>query len=322
MRSTAQDLNPTPRWLHAWAVFTVCATLVLLLIGSVVTTVRVGMADPSWPTYPWHLLVMSWDELSPGLLIEHSHRLAGYLVGCCVIVLTVGLWLHERRRWVQWLGTAALLGVIVQGLLGGFRVTLHALLGTDLATIHGCFAQVVFALLVSLALCTSRGWIVGWRHGTETNHLSLRRLSLFTTGLLFVQIVLGAILRHTYSPLSQRGHLLVAFLAVAAVAWLVKMVWENHSEERPVVRAALLLALLVFFQVLLGVEAWISRFSSGVLPELQQVTAGQLVIRTMHVMVGFGILATSVVVTLRAHRHLTVSLALKPAPSSRLEGAA
>lgn len=317
MSPPSQDLN-----LHRWAVFTVCATAVLLVLGAIVTTFRVGMADPVWPTYPWHLLLISWEEPSPGFLIEHSHRLAGYVVGCCVIVLAVWLWLSETRRWLQWLGTAALLGVIVQGLLGGFRVRLHALLGTDLAVIHGCFAQVVFALLVSIALFCSRGWLAAELPSAQANYAPLRKLSVATTAVLFVQIVLGAVLRHTYSPLGQRGHLIVAFAAVLLVTWLVKTVLEQHSAERPLVRTAWLLAGLTGFQVLVGVEAWVFRFSSGVPPELQQVTPGQAAVRTLHVMIGFAIFATSVVLALRAHRHAAVALTLGAAPAGRLEGAA
>src|SRR5437763_11893759 len=119
------DMQAAPRWLHAWALLTVCATFVLLLLGAVVTTFRVGMADPIWPTYPWHLLLISWQEPSAGFLIEHTHRLAGYLVGCCVIGLACALWLGERRTWLRWLGLTALGAVIVQGLLGGFRVKLN-----------------------------------------------------------------------------------------------------------------------------------------------------------------------------------------------------
>src|SRR6266702_4627737 len=96
-----------PRWLHRWAVLTACATFILLLLGAVVTTFRVGMADPIWPTYPWHLLLVSWEEPRPGFLIEHTHRLAGYMVGCCVIALVAGLIVVEPRRWVRWLGFAA-----------------------------------------------------------------------------------------------------------------------------------------------------------------------------------------------------------------------
>src|SRR5579872_725127 len=95
-----------------WALLTVAATVVLLALGSVVTTFRVGMADPVWPTYPWHLLLISWDEPSPGFLIEHTHRLAGYVVGCCVIVLALGLWRTATPRWLAGLGAAALAAVI------------------------------------------------------------------------------------------------------------------------------------------------------------------------------------------------------------------
>src|SRR6185437_10743718 len=123
--------------------------------GAIVTTFQVGMADPVWPTMPWHLALIDWREPNPGFVIEHTHRLAGYIVGCCVIVLAAGLCFSARRTWLKWLGVAALAGVIVQGLLGGFRVVLHAILGTNLAVIHGRFAQIVFSLLVSLAVLTS-----------------------------------------------------------------------------------------------------------------------------------------------------------------------
>src|SRR5215467_9241108 len=104
-------------WLHRWAVLTACATFVLLLLGAVVTTFRVGMADPVWPTYPWHLLLISYDEPSAGFLIEHTHRLAGYIVGCCVIVLALLVTAAEVTRprprgWMIGLGWLVLLCVI------------------------------------------------------------------------------------------------------------------------------------------------------------------------------------------------------------------
>src|SRR5437762_9522413 len=98
----------TPRWLYRWAVLTVCATIVLLLLGSVVTTFHVGMADPIWPTYPWHLLLIDWSEPSAGFLIEHTHRAFGYLVGLLVIGLSLGLWYRERTSRVPVLALAAI----------------------------------------------------------------------------------------------------------------------------------------------------------------------------------------------------------------------
>lgn len=308
---------PTPRWLHWWAVGTTCATFVLILLGSVVTTFRVGMADPIWPTYPWHLMLISWDEPSPGFIIEHSHRLAGYIVGCCTIVLAIGLAIGDPRKSLKLLGFVALAGVIIQGLLGGFRVVLHAILGTNLALIHGVFAQVVFSLMVVLAVLTSKSWFkkgepgasaTGVRSGAtpvadapgSPKQFSLRRAATLATGCMFIQIVAGATLRHTLSPVSQRLHLMLAFVATAAVVWMLKLIFD--SRERILRTPAWLLIGLLAFQVMLGAEVWLKRFADPPHAQTQQVTVSQAAMVTAHVMIGFGLLATTVVITLWAFR--------------------
>lgn len=314
--------NPTPPWLHRWAVLTVCATFVLLVLGAVVTTFRVGMADPVWPTSPLYLFFTSWTEPSAGFLIEHSHRFAGWFVGVCAIVLCVGLWFFDSRRWVRYLGVIALLCVIVQGLLGGFRVLLNAILGGDLAMLHGIFAQIVFAVLVSLAIVTSPRWWTGAvRRDLSDAAKRLQFWSLATTGLLFVQIVLGAWVRHTDSRLGQRGHLLIAFAAVAATLWLVKIVWDEHGSERALTLPALFLGVLVFAQVLLGVESWMFRFGQGIPRDLLQVTVGQAVVSTLHVLIGFALMGTSVAVALRSYRRMGVVEPATVEPAGQLEGA-
>src|SRR5271166_4973522 len=132
--------SPASPWLHRWSLLTVCAALVLLGLGSAVTNLKAGMADPVWPTKPTALLDSSPEQLQDvRWVVEHSHRLAGYVVGCCAIVLAAWLWLREPRRWVCWLGTAALLGVCVQGLLGGLRVIRDAPWGLELRIVHGSF---------------------------------------------------------------------------------------------------------------------------------------------------------------------------------------
>lgn len=308
-----------PRWLHRWALLTVIATVVLLFLGSVVTTFRVGMADPVWPTYPWHLLLISWEEPSPGFIIEHAHRLAGYVVGCCVIVLAAGLWRAESRAWVRRLGLLALLVIIIQGLLGGFRVRLHEILGGSLALIHGCFAQLVFSLLVSLAVVTSPRWLAGHSCEAENHAGRVQRWALGTVLLICLQIVLGALLRHTDSGLGQRGHLLMAFAVVLAVAWLWKLALDEPS-DKTLLRPVLILAAAVAIQVLLGVEAWIGRFLTELPSEYQQLTFSQAALRTAHVLMGYVILASAVVVAWRSHRQLGADLQWRV--SSNLEGAA
>jgi cytochrome c oxidase assembly protein subunit 15 len=275
-------------------VLTACATFVLLLLGAVVTTFRVGMADPIWPTYPWHLLLVSWEEPRPGFLVEHSHRLAGYIVGCCVIVLAIGLW-RSGQRMLRWLGVAALLGVIFQGLLGGFRVVLDRYLGNNLALIHGCFAQLVFGLLVILAAMTSVP--VSASQSDDFRSSRLWRVSLATCALVYLQIIFGALFRHTYSAWGQRGHLLTAFAVVAATAWIVKEAIDLPRRDKRLTLAVSCLAALVAVQLFLGVEAWMVRMTAV------DVTA-QAVIRTAHVLVGSLIFAAALVTTLQAYRIL------------------
>jgi cytochrome c oxidase assembly protein subunit 15 len=302
-------------------VFTVCATVALLTLGAVVTTFRVGMADPVWPTYPWHLLLISYEEPRPGYLIEHTHRLAGYIVGCCVIVLALGLWRYHGRRWLGWLGLVALAGVILQGLLGGFRVLLHALVGTDLAVIHGLFAQLVFALLVSLALFTAPSWAappVAAPVGADR----VWRWSIWTALLVYVQLIFGAILRHTYATFAQHTHILVAVLVVAAVAWLLKMVVDQPDGEKHLTLLAGVFAALVGVQVFLGIEALLPRLSTPGLPEAQMVTIGQGILRTAHFVLGSLIFATAVAVSLWARRGLAVAEPLPKKTARCLEGVA
>src|SRR5205823_4680372 len=103
--------------------------------------------------------------------------------------------------WLGWLGVLALAGVIVQGLLGGFRVVLNALVGTNLALIHGLFAQLVFALLVSLAVFTSRSWSAPRVFPREAAADRIGVLSVALVFLVFLQLIFGAILRHTDLPI-------------------------------------------------------------------------------------------------------------------------
>src|SRR5438477_3971137 len=101
-----------PRWLRFWAGGTVALLFALLTFGAVVTSFRVGMADPVWPTRPWHLLTISWDEPKPGFVIEHVHRLAGFLVGAVVSVLSLWLWLTEPKKALRIAGVLALVALL------------------------------------------------------------------------------------------------------------------------------------------------------------------------------------------------------------------
>jgi cytochrome c oxidase assembly protein subunit 15 len=309
--------TPTSPWLHRWCLLTVGATLILLGLGSAVTNIKAGMADPVWPTKPTALLDSSPAQLGDvRWVVEHSHRLAGYVVGCCAIVLAAWLWLREPRRGPRWLGTAALAGVCLQGLFGGLRVTEHARWGLEFRVVHGSFAPVVLGLLVTLAVLTSRAWTVRLATPEATR---LRRASLHALALVYGQVVLGVLLRHTYHPLAQRAHLLVAFAAAVGVVSLVRLAWAHG--DRPLRVAAIVLVCVLGLQVALGVEAWMTQLSHGSVPEMLEVTAQRVAIRTAHVLGGALLLSATLCVALLTRRQ-TASEAVAAATGPRLEEAA
>jgi cytochrome c oxidase assembly protein subunit 15 len=208
--------------------------------------------------------------------------------------------------------------VTTQGVLGIFRVNLNAVMGTDLALVHGCFAQLVFALLVSVALATSRGWqtpVEAPDHPRE--NLRLWRWALLATALIYLQIVLGALVRHRDFPFGARLHLLSAFAVVAAVVWLVKLA----ADGAPMMPSVKVLAGLVACQLVLGVEAWMSRFPSPLWNQAQPLPVHPELFRSLHFLAGALIFAASVVVTLQAYRRTIPVAQSNAAPVGRLEGA-
>jgi heme a synthase len=316
--ATTDNATVLPRWLHIWTVVTVAASLGAILGGATVTTLRVGMADPVWPTYPWHLALISWKEPSAGFIIEHMHRLLAYTAGFCVIILTIGLWM---TRCLPWLRYTCLAAILVQGLLGGLRVRLDVWLGLYFKLIHGAFAQIVLALAISAAVMTSRTWREAVLSPDQPESDSVRRASLACTLLIFLQIVLGGFVRQTSSTLAQRGHLLVAFCVVAAVAFLIHRASELGSLEPGLRRSLWGLTGLLAFQILLGVETWMTKFVPGVYPDSQPITVGAAITRTAHYVVGSGVFGFAVATTLYAYRRV-LKITVQPiARLGKLEGA-
>jgi heme A synthase len=300
------DTTPnTPRWLHVWAVVTVLATLPLLLLGAEVTTRDVGMADQVPLRTPWHILTINLREYGLGFVIEHSHRTAGWIVGVCIIVLAVSLWLKAPRRWLRWLGVAALAAVVIQGALGGFRVQLNALFGREMALVHGCFAQLVFALLASIALLTARAWWASPAEPVGAEGKRLRTWSVVVAALLYLQIILGSVVRHTDALFGPRAHLLTAFLAVAAVVWLVKFVLDSTARDSGMTLFVSVLAVLLVAQLFLGVEAWLGKFfdpRTALATQIRPLTRDPSLFRSLHYLVGALMFTDAVLVALWAHR--------------------
>ena len=240
-----------------------------------------------------YTLIKSGERLDVyvhGVLYEHSHRLIGSIVGFLTIALMVSIWAKDARKWLKWLGVIALIAVIAQGVMGGLRVTN---LSRILAIIHACFAQAFFALTASLALFTSRSWLQKSAKIEIADTARLRNLSLITLGLIYIQFIFGAVLRHTGDRLD--AHLLFAGLVTIHIFLLLRRILRNHPENPPLVRPVLLLSGLLVVQLTLGFGAYLTEFTAfgeGVPP-----VAG-VIITTAHVAIGALMLIVSVVLTL------------------------
>jgi heme a synthase len=290
------------RGLHRFTILVTSATFVLIVAGALVTSHGAGLAAPDWP--------LSWGRVFPpmvgNLFYEHGHRLIATSVGILTIILAVWLWRSERRQWVRRLGLIALCGVIAQGLLGGLTVKL--MLPLWVSSAHACLAQLFFCTLVSLSVFTAPGWnekalpVIEERDGP-----SLRPLCVAAFVLTFVQLVIGATLRHSASwDEHLPTNLVLAHVGGAALVTLVLggtliTVLRRHWQERYLARPAMLGLLLLATQLCLGLAAYLSRRAS---PDWPQPLKPIVAVTVAHVACGALVLACTVVLTLRVYRRL------------------
>jgi cytochrome c oxidase assembly protein subunit 15 len=193
---TRSSNNP---WLHRFAILSTVTTLLLVWIGGLVTSKGVGLSVPDWPTtYGYNMFFFPISKWVGGIFYEHSHRLLASAVGFLTVILAVWLWLKEERPWLRRLGFLALVLVVLQGVLGGLRVTL---IKDELGIFHATLAQLFFALLGGISLVTSKWW-VNRSNEREIDRMRLHRLYAFTTVLILFQLVLGATMRHQHAGLA------------------------------------------------------------------------------------------------------------------------
>src|ERR1700730_7422098 len=149
---TAATYNPG---VHRFAIVVAVCTFCLLIAGALVTSNDAALSVPDWP--------LSYGTITPpmvgGIRYEHTHRVIAAAGGLLTIVLAFWLWRRDQRRWVRYLGLAAIGVVVAQGVLGGLTVLLYLHYGMPVA--HACLAQIFFGIIISLAVFTSRWWTSG-----------------------------------------------------------------------------------------------------------------------------------------------------------------
>lgn len=297
------------RLLHYYLRLLAAASLLLIAAGGLVTSTDSGLAVPDWPnTYGYFMFAFPFDKMVGGILYEHGHRLIASLVGLMTIGLAVWAWRVEARAWVRRLAWIALGAVVAQGLLGG--ITVIYLLPKPISISHAGLAQLFFALVVSLAVFTSPGWRTRFGREQPLDDPVLAKLALAVPALVYVQILLGATMRHNDAGLAipdfplafgrlfppewslgialHFAHRLGALAVTVAAAALVVRVLGAHRRRPELARPAILLSAVLLAQV--GLGAW--TVWSGL----------QVHVNTAHVATGGLLWVVSVALALRVHR--------------------
>ena len=290
------------RGLHGFAVITAIAGFVLVVAGALVTSNDAGLSVPDWPLSHGSLL----PEMVGGILYEHSHRLIAATVGLLTLVLAFWLQQSEPRPWVRRIGWLALGMVVAQGVLGG--ITVLFFLPTSVSVAHACLGQIFFCSLVTMAYLTSPtgqgDHPLLHRSGVRPVLDRQTKLASMTVLVIFFQLMLGAILRHTGTVAGSKGATLVTSALLAHLFWALvvggfvvatafAVLGRNRAGASN--RLGYLMVCLFGLQLLLGLGAYWARVVR--LQQVQPLLSG-VVITTCHVAVGALLLAGSLILSL------------------------
>jgi cytochrome c oxidase assembly protein subunit 15 len=276
---------------HRFAIFVVCWTILLLIAGALVTSNEAALSVPDWP--------LSYGTLAPpmvgGIRYEHSHRVIAAVLGLLSVVLAVWVWAKDERRWLRWFSVIAVAGIAAQAVLGGEVV--RQLLHYWLPVIHACFAQIVFAALLSLAVFTSRWWISDQPRVEDTGSPSVHSLAIANSAIIYLQVILGAGFRHKEIPVWP--HMVGALIVLGMVIWLATVLRRRFEKSTAISKTRILLHAILGTQLLLGLGAYWSRLTTADAPQPMPL---MVALTVLHTVVGAILFGVSVLIVLLCYR--------------------
>ena len=308
----------TPGFKPALAVFAAVAAAwvtVAVSLGAFTTTINAGMAFADWPLSNGSVNPKGWlTNLS--MFAEHSHRLSAATMGILTGILALWLWRRESRSWLRKLAYFAFALVVAQGIVGGLRVlldqvhigTLETSVGRLFAMLHACLAQAFACTLIALAVSCTRGWIARPKPVSPR----LRRIGVACCVLLFIQLGIGAVVRHSFAGLAiptfpwstpqgsllpaewdfrvgiQFAHRVMACIVALAIATFAVATWRDRGSSAAMRAGASALVTLVALQIFLGASIIL--------------TFRAVAVTTGHVLVGALTLVSAFWLTWVAHR--------------------
>ena len=305
-RRAGSEATPSD-WTALFSKVAVAATFLLVVAGGLVTSNEAGLAVVDWPnSFGSNMFLFPLARMTGGIYYEHAHRLFGALVGLTTIALAVRLWRYDDRAWLKRLGLAAVVLVVLQGILGGLRVTGGFTLSTSeadmapsiaLAVMHGVLGQLFLGLIVAIAVVTSRWWLRAPEAETRPNVNGDRTLQFWLVATLVVQLVLGAVQRHLAQGLII--HITLAAVVVMLAVVVGARAWGLYHGTWPVQRLGQALIGLVSIQVTLGIAALAVTQGKAV---VGSPTTVEVTIATAHQATGAALLALAVTLHLWTRR--------------------
>jgi heme a synthase len=288
---------------HRFSILLSTCTLILLCAGALVTSTGSGLAVPDWP--------LSYGQYFPpmvgGVLFEHGHRLIAGFVATLCFLFTFFVWFGRDSKSVRYTAAAASLTVVLQASLGGLTVLLR--LPPQVSVAHACLAQIFFSLTVVLVILTSNQWREGYQK-VSGNGRGLRVFVLLVTVGLFIQLLMGATMRHIGAGLAisdfptidggwlpaqftleksiHFAHRIGALVMTLSIVALVAYIFRRFSDNIRIVMWSGLLFTFVMVQIFLGaLVIWLGK---------------PVIATTVHLAVGAICLACSVALTLVTFR--------------------
>ncbi len=285
------QLGDSNRTLHRLAILLAVATSCLMFVGGSVTSNGAGLAVPDWPTtFGQNMFLFPPSRWIGGVLYEHGHRLTGAAVGMIMIVMTAWAHWREPRRRVRVLTVIMLGAVIVQGVMGGLRVTERSI---TLAIVHACFAPMFLCTTFCLVAVTSRTWINAPDLTGPAPARWLKWLCVATATSSFCQIVAGAVYRHLRVGINY--HIVGAIVLTTMVCAIGIALRPGRADDRLSVRITNALAGLLATQLILGV--WSYMIVTGINANRPKMLLEWL-LPSAHVAVGGAFFASSVALVL------------------------
>lgn len=266
--------------------FTVILTFGLIVLGGFVHNTESSLACPDWPwcTALCYGKTLPEEEQSVGIerrhQIEITHRIWASVVGMCTVFFFLMTLLRKRfHPKITLFGFVSVLMVLLQGGLGALTVKLQ--LPTLVSTAHLAIAQLFFAFLIGIF------FLITFRTPPQTNSSVpsplLSRLLGATVLLFYLQLLLGAYMRHSGSGLAAGAgpkaaivgidlnsgdpsfwpsstpaklnmlHRYLALVLTGVVFWLGIVLWNFGTRFPPARIYSVALILSVLAQILLGI---------------------------------------------------------------------